>query len=451
VALLKTRPWLLLLAPIWFLRGRAYGKRRLAQSVQLDPSCLPYRNEVLEFIRGQRALGREIVLATAADEMLAHAVARYLGIFDAVYASDGITNLKGSAKALLLRSIFGDGRYAYLGDSSSDLAVWKTAATALVVSSSKSLANRAAALAPIEKQFTVERGGWRSLLRSIRIHHWAKNSLIFLPMALAHRITPLQLVRGLAAFVLFGMAASSMYLLNDLLDLKSDRQHPWKRRRPFASGSLSIPTGLGSFFVLLSASLLLGLKWLGAGFVGITAAYCLAVVIYSVRIKREPLLDVFVLSSFYVFRILLGGIVTSVPLSTWFLVCSGFFFFSMALAKRYSELIHAKDLVASGNSGRGYLAGDREVIAILGIGSALCSVVIFCLYVQSRDVLVLYMHPGRLLLLAPIVLYWMSRTWLRAHRGELQDDPLTLALTDRVSYLLAAIALVIVLSTAIRH
>jgi len=274
--------------------------------------------------------------------------------------------------------------------------------------------------------------------------------LVFLPLALAHRFSMPPLTKAIAAFVLFGMAASSMYLLNDLLDLKSDRQHPWKRRRPLASGDLQISTALGTFCVLLSASLTVGAKLLGRGFVEITAAYCLLVMLYSLRLKKEPLLDVFVLSSFYVFRIVLGGIVTSVPLSNWFLVCSSFFFFSMALAKRYSELIHASDLVVSGNSGRGYRTGDREVISIIGIGAALCSIVIFCLYVESQDVLTLYAHPGPLLLVAPVVLYWMARTWLRAHRGELREDPLTLALKDRFSYLMAAIVLFVILCTIVR-
>src|SRR5262249_3149498 len=263
------------------------------------------------------------------------------------------------------------------------------------------------------------------------LHHWTKNLLIFLPMALAHAISGLRLTYSAAAFVLFGLAASSMYLLNDLLDLNSDRRHPWKSKRPLASGELPIVLGFGAFCFLLLGSLVLGALVLGRGFALVTAAYCVLVMLYSLRIKKEPLLDVFVLSSFYVFRIVLGGIVTAVPLSMWFLVYSGFFFFSMAMAKRYSELIHAQDLVTTGHSGRGYQTSDREVIAVLGIGAALCSVVIFCLYIESRDVLNLYAHPEPLLLIAPVLLYWITRTWLRAHRGELQDDPLTLALRDR--------------------
>lgn len=443
-ALLKINPFLLLLVPVWFLRGRAAGKRRLAEAAHLNPEALPYRREVLDYLQQQKNAGRRLVLITAADETLAYAVAQHLGVFESVLGSNGRTNLKGGAKARRLVGEFGTGGYSYLGDSPSDLRVWSSAATALVVGPSARLARKAATLAPIEKRFLTRRPGLRTMLRCLRMHHWAKNLLIFLPMLLAHRVRVAKAVSCGEAFLLFGIAASSIYVINDLLDLSSDRQHPWKCKRPFASGAVPLWSGFLMFVVLFSTALGLGFKLLGPAFSAITAIYCAVVFLYSLRLKKEPLLDVFVLSSFYVFRIVLGGVMAAVPLSKWFLIWSSFFFFSLALSKRYSELVHAEELVHPGDSGRGYRTGDREVIGILGLGSALCSVVIFSLYAQSREVLALYEHPGILLLVAPVVLYWLARVWLRAHRGELQEDPITLALTDRVSYYLGAVILLIV-------
>src|SRR5215475_9364688 len=326
IELLRTKPLWLLMVPIWFARGIAYGKRKLAQAAQLDPAFLPYREEVLDYLRDQKILGRKLVLATAADETLAQAVADHLGLFDVVCSSDGITNLKGKAKALHLTMMFGHGGYSYLGDGPHDMGIWKRAATVLIATSSRSLRSSVAQLAPVEREFAVRRVGWRSLLHSLRLHHWTKNLLIFLPMALGHAVTIQRLAQGAAAFLLFGLAASSMCLLNDLLDLKSDRQHPWKCNRPLPSRELPIVLGLSAFCVLFLVALVSGAITLGRGFAAVTTGYCLLVALYSLRIKKEPLLDVFVLSSFYVFRIVLGGVVTSVPLSAWFLVYSGFFF-----------------------------------------------------------------------------------------------------------------------------
>jgi 4-hydroxybenzoate polyprenyltransferase len=273
--------------------------------------------------------------------------------------------------------------------------------------------------------------------------------LLFLPLALSHNLAIGPLVRTLAGFALFGFCASGLYILNDLLDLHSDREHPWKKERPFAAGEISIPEGFVVSFILLSSALGLGFLFdvqFGLALLG----YATLTMLYSFYFKKIALLDVFVLSSFYSFRILAGALISGTPLSQWFLAFSLFFFLSLAMAKRYSELLHASDLIKAGNSGRGYHAGDRELLLSLGVGSSFSAVVIFSLYVHSQDVLLLYSSPEFLFLLCPIVLYWLSRTWLLAHRGELREDPVTLAIRDPVSYGVA-LASVMVIAASMIH
>ena len=442
VVLLKSRPWVLLLIPVWLFQGRAVVKRKLAERVDLNPDTLPYRRDVAEFLSDQKRTGRTLILVTAAAKSLAERVAARTGLFDEVYATQDNINLKGKAKANLLTSKFSESGFEYIGNSDSDLAVWKAARAAYVVGDEK-LARRAASVASLKQVFTVQRPTLRTWARALRGHHWAKNVLLFLPLILAHKIQLYPWLMSCAGFVLFGLCASSLYLLNDLLDLHSDRAHPWKSSRPLAAGETSIQTGL-----LASASLII--IALGFGFLFsisfglVLTAYAVLTVWYSLQIKRVVLLDVFVLSSFYSIRIWAGGLISGTFLSQWFLAFSLFFFLSLAMAKRYSELLHAEELVKSGNSGRSYRPSDRELISTLGIGSCFSSVVIFALYVHSQEILSLYRRPAPLLLICPVVLYWLSRVWLKAHRGELHEDPVTLAMRDPVSYLLAAVTLAII-------
>ena len=267
--------------------------------------------------------------------------------------------------------------------------------------------------------------------------------LLFLPLVLSHNLALGPVLNTAVGFLLFGLCASGLYILNDLLDLHSDREHPWKKLRPFASGAISIPEGFVASFILLSGALGVGF-WLDLQFGMALVGYAALTMLYSLYLKKIVLLDVFVLSSFYSMRILAGALISSTPLSQWFLAFSLFFFLSLAMAKRYSELLHANNLVASGNSGRGYRVEDRELLLSLGIGSAFSAVVILSLYVHSPEVRVLYLSPEYLLLLCPIVLYWLSRNWLLAHRGELREDPVTLAIRDRISYVVALAALLVV-------
>ncbi|MGB8782726.1 MAG: UbiA family prenyltransferase [Terriglobales bacterium] len=452
LTLLKSRPITLLLLPVWLLSGRAALKRQLAARVRLDPARLPYRRQVLDLLKQEKASGRRIALTTAADRDLAEMIASYLGLFDEVHASDGQLNLKGPNKAAFLAEHYAETGFEYVGDSAADVEVWRNARAAYVVGT-EARAEQAATVTTIKATFLEPRVSFRESCRTwisaLRGHHWAKNLLLFLPLALAHNLAVEPVFRTFIGFALYGLCASGLYILNDLLDLHSDREHPWKKERPFAAGEISIPEGLLVSLVLLSSALGLGFL-LDVQFGLALSGYAALTMLYSLYLKKVALLDVFVLSSFYSFRILAGALISGTPLSQWFMAFSMFFFLSLAMAKRYSELLSASDLVRAGNSGRGYHTGDRELLLSLGVGSSFSAVVIFSLYVQSQDVRLLYSSPEFLFLLCPIVLYWLSRTWLLAHRGELKEDPVTLAIRDPVSYGVAA-AVAIVIAGSMTH
>src|SRR5713226_2690570 len=410
LVLLKTRPFTLLLFPFWLLSGRAALKRKLAARVHLNPARLPYRQHVLDLLREEKAAGRRIALATAADRDLAEAISSYLGLFDEVHASDGELNLKGANKAAFLAQHYAQTGFEYVGDSAADIEVWRNARAAYVVGT-QSRAEQAAAVTTLKGTILEPRASFRKSFRTwinaLRGHHWAKNLLLFLPLALSHNLAVESIVR------------------------------------PFAGGDISIPEGLVASLILLSSALGLGFL-LNVQFGFALLGYAALTVLYSLYFKKIALLDVFVLSSFYSFRILAGALISATPLSQWFLAFSMFFFLSLAMAKRYSELLHASNLVKAGNSGRGYHTGDRELLLSLGVGSSFSAVVIFSLYVHSPDVRLLYSSPEFLFLLCPIVLYWLSRNWLLAHRGELKEDPVTLAIRDPISYGVALAAAAVI-------
>jgi 4-hydroxybenzoate polyprenyltransferase/phosphoserine phosphatase len=449
LVLLKTRPITLVLLPFWLLAGRAAFKHQLASRIDLDPARLPYRQQVLELLRRERSLGRRIALTTAADHKIAEAISDYLGLFDEVHASNGQVNLKGANKAAFLTQHFAETGFDYVGDSAADVEVWRNAQSAYVVGT-EARAEQAAAVTTLKGTILEPRVSLRAAFQTwtnaLRGHHWVKNLLLFLPLALSHNIEVEPAVRTFIGFALYGFCASGLYILNDLLDLHSDREHPWKKERPFAAGDISIPEGLLASSILLAVALGFGFI-LDVQFGAVLFGYATLTMLYSLYFKKIALLDVFVLSSFYSFRILAGALISRTPLSQWFLAFAMFFFLSLAMAKRYSELLHASDLVKAGNSGRGYQTGDRELLLSLGVGSSFSAVVIFSLYVHSPDVRLLYLSPEFLFLLCPILLYWLSRNWLLAHRGELKEDPVTLAIRDPVSYGVAlTAALVIALS-----
>jgi 4-hydroxybenzoate polyprenyltransferase len=280
----------------------------------------------------------------------------------------------------------------------------------------------------------------RDLLRAMRPHQWVKNLLVLIPILLGHKFNePARVLSTGQAFLAFCLAASGAYLLNDVLDLDADRNHPAKRMRPFASGSAPLWAGMLAAPILLLAAFAVALSVTPA-LAAVILAYCVATCAYSLKLKRVPLLDVVALASLYAVRVIGGSAATHVALSPWTIAFFMFLFLSLAMMKRYSELLALTSNGLSRVEGRGYRASDLAIIGSMGSAAGYISILTLALYVHSNDVSLLYRHPSRLWALCVVGLYGISRMWLIAHRGEMNSDPILFVLRDRVSYVLAAVA-----------
>jgi 4-hydroxybenzoate polyprenyltransferase len=444
LALLAQRPWMFIVMLLWLLRGRAYLKQQIAAQITLDPALLPYNTGLIEWLATQRS-SRVLVLCTAADKMLAEMIAAHVGLFDLVLASDGFVNLSGTNKARKLVEHFGEGSFDYVGNATVDFVVWKHARAAVVVESGTTLSARAAKFAPVERRFELPRRGLRIWGKALRLHQWIKNVLVFLPLLAAHRVLDADaVVVSLLAFICFGLCASSVYLTNDLFDLASDRQHHHKRYRPFAAGILPLASGPLMAIVLLILSF--GLSTL------ISPRFCLALLgyyllttAYSLGLKKIVMLDVVMLAMLYTSRILAGAVAIGATSSFWLLAFSMFLFLSLAMVKRYAELLTLQTQGRVNASGRGYSVGDVSLVQSLGTSSGYLAVLVLALYIDSTASTLLYRHPHYLWMLCPLLLYWVGRVWAIAHRGLMHEDPVVFAMTDSTSRVIGVLAAIVVL------
>lgn len=436
LVLLRTRPLQTLRLPGMVLKGKAAFKAFVTSSVALDVVHLPYNRTLLQYLHAERARGREIYLATGADERLARRVADHLGIFTDVLGSDGATNLTGNKKLNGLKARLDSSAFDYVGNDTPDLPLLAQATEAMVANPSPGLRRgmKSRGIQPVQA-FNESRHPVQALVKAARPHQWAKNLLIFLPLLLAHSLTPAKLLAALGAFCCFSLTASSTYMFNDLLDLEADRRHPRKQFRPFASGELSGLTGFATAVILLIFGLMGG-SLLGGEFFAWLLLYLATTVSYSWYLKRVALVDVLVLSGLYTLRMQAGSAATDTPISHWLAGLSIFLFLSLAVVKRFAELENLRLSGSPLKNGRGYLISDTEQLRAFGTASGYAAVVIFAIYISGRDVTALYRHPSTLWLIVPLILLWISRIWLLASRGELDEDPVVFALTDRLSLLI---------------
>lgn len=437
--LAKQAPSSLLQMPWWLLRGKAHMKHQIALRVRFDFDSLPVCEAMVDRIRTARAEGRRVVLVTASPRLWAEGVAKRIGLFDEVLASDEHTNLAGRHKADRLVRLFGDKQFDYAGNGTADLAVWQRAAGAVVVSSSATLARAAAARALLREVISPGQTKLLIYLKALRIHQWLKNLLVFVPLAAAHQLGSARgLMHGAVAFLAFSLCASAVYVLNDLLDLDSDRAHSRKRRRPFATGEIPVWQGTLLIPFLLAASL--GLAWqLPLAFLGVLAGYFAMTLAYSARLKRQVIVDVLLLAALYTMRVIAGAAATEVLPSFWLLAMSMFLFLSLAMVKRYSELLITLQQNMRSAAGRGYSVQDLPVLMAIGVSAGMASVMVLALYVNAPESTVLYRNKMWLWLLPPALLYWISRVWMKAHRGEVDDDPVVFAARDWQSQVIGAI------------
>jgi 4-hydroxybenzoate polyprenyltransferase/phosphoserine phosphatase len=430
---IKTRPLAALGAFVGLTQGRAHLKQRLADLTELRVDLLPYNPAVVALAATAKEAGRPVVLATASNRKFAEQVARHLGVFDRVYASDGRTNLSSRVKAERLVQSYGKGGYDYVGDATKDLAVWRCARRTLVADPQLGV------LSGLRRQGMAHevissRGTWfYPLIRALRPHQWLKNALVFVPLLAAHLyLDPAALLSAAAAFVAFSLMASAGYLVNDMLDLESDRQHARKRSRPFASGALPVTWGLALIPLLAVAGAIIG-TLMSPLLLGVLLAYFGTTLAYSLHLKRRMTLDVLTLAGLYTLRVIGGAAAIGVAPSFWLLAFSMFLFLSLAYLKRYAELEALRREGGDWTSGRGYGVNDLELVRGLGIPAGYGAVLVLALYINSPEVRVLYRHPELIWLVCPMLLFWTARTWSMAYRGLMHDDPLIFSIEDRGS------------------
>jgi 4-hydroxybenzoate polyprenyltransferase/phosphoserine phosphatase len=445
--LLKRNPLYLFLAVGWLLRGgKARLKAEIAARVEFNAAALPYNRDLLAWLESERSTGRALWLCTAANVRLAEKVAEHLNLFDGVIASDDRLNLAGQSKAERLVERFGEGAFDYCGNEWRDMAIWRCARGAIIVNGPAALAQRASEELSVLQVFPAAGKRYRAILRALRPHQWAKNVLVLVPLFTAHRVGDLSAVAaGLAAVVAFCLCASSVYLLNDMLDLEADRAHPRKSKRPFAAGDLSLATGLVLAPALLALAALIA-AFLPGKFQFFLAAYYLLTFSYSVKLKRMLLIDAVALAGLYTLRIMAGAGAVTVALSFWLLLFSVFLFLSLAFVKRYAELDALRRQQRLQALGRGYRVEDLAVLQSFGTAAGYLSVLVLALYINSPEIEPLYHRPKAIWMLCVLMLYWISRVWMTAHRGGMHDDPVVYALRDRVSLgigLLAAITVAV--------
>jgi 4-hydroxybenzoate polyprenyltransferase len=443
VRVVKHAPLTLLQFPLWLLTGRAGFKERVFANSGWDVQPLPLNPDLLRFLNEQPQ-DRRIVLATAATEGIARAVVDHHRVFDDMVASDGHHNLKGEVKLKAIQERVG-AHFSYAGDSRADVPIWNAASGAVLVGVSNGVRRALPSELPIEGDFERPKAGWPIWLKAIRVHQWAKNALVAVPLILGLQFTLATSLRVLVAFIAFSLLASATYLVNDLWDLDSDRVHPRKRHRPLASGIIRIPQALLAALLLLASGLALAAT-LGIRFFALLVLYLVVTSVYSWVLKRYMMADVVTLASLYTLRILAGSVAIDVRVTSWLLAFSVFLFLSLALIKRCAELVALESRGEHGAAGRGYGVHDLRVLWPLGTSAAMSAVVVFGLFVSADETRQRFATPDLLWLAGLALVYWISRLWIKTSRGEMHDDPIVYALKNRNSRFTIALMFAIVMA-----
>jgi 4-hydroxybenzoate polyprenyltransferase len=445
VLLCRKNLFYLLLIPLWLLRGKSQLKQEVFSRAAPDVEILPYTPEFLDYLKKEKENNRTLVLATASSHIIGRKVCDHLGLFSDLLASDSEVNLKGRTKATAITEHckangFGTS-FAYAGNEAVDIAVWEQASEQIAVNCSSRFRKSVLSRFPNTQFFDVKNSGLRTVIKAIRVHQYAKNLLLFLPALMAHQMLNTEHIQQLVmAFFGFSFIASSVYLLNDLCDIENDRNHKSKFKRPIAAGSISIPQAVLLGITLITTGLTISAS-VSMDFLAMVLLYLALTTSYSLYTKRIAIADSIFLACLYTLRVLAGGVAVMVDVSEWLIAFSMFFFLSLAFAKRFAELQGLLAVEASETKGRGYVVQDLGLLSSCGVASGYLSVLVLALYVNSDQVRSLYTHPEGVWLICPVMLYWITRVWFIAHRGQLDEDPVVFATTDAVSY-----AVVIIIS-----
>ncbi len=415
------------------IQGRHRLKAAIASQVNLSDVVFPLREDLIQWLNEKAGEGHTLHLCSAADQSIVDHVASSLGIFSSAIGS-AQANLKGPAKAEYLKKQFPDG-FIYVGDHAADLNVWKESSGIVLAGTKPAVTARAKGLGkPVLASFDNPRLGLKAFLKAIRVHHWSKNVLMFAPLILAHEWTNIGLwLQAIIAFACLLAVTSATYLLNDIADVHADRHHWTKRNRAIASAQLSIRTAfvlaigllVGGFAIAFSVAPRFGLALL---------AYLVITGAYSLGLKRIPLLDMLIIGVLFTLRLVMGVSLLADPHPEWLLTFAVFFFFSLASAKRHTEIVRASLMGGTSLKSRGYEVEDAPLTLAMGLGTAIASLVVMMIFIllellPSNS----YSHPQPLALIPLVLSIWLGRIWLLSHRGKMNDDPVSFAIRDRVS------------------
>ncbi|MBL0405954.1 UbiA family prenyltransferase [Microvirga aerilata] len=426
-------------------KGKAALKHRLSEPVDFDPSTLPYDPEVLALIRQARAEGRPVYLASASHQRLVESVANHIGEFTGWFASNETTNLAGARKAQQLVEAFGERGFDYVGNDAADLPVWEKAAKSIAIRTPAGVRKKLARQCPEAEHLSHVRPTWRTWAKMMRVHQYAKNALIFLPILAAHLFTVEAFAQALLAFVAFSLCASSIYILNDLVDLQDDRGHRSKCKRPLPSGAIPLMHGVIAIPILFLGALAVGAA-VSLPFLGVLLGYFALTTAYSFALKRMMVVDVITLAGLYSVRVIGGAVATSIIVSEWLIAFCMMIFMSLALIKRYVELAARRDANLPDPTSRDYKNSDLDIVAALAAAAGFNAVTIFALYISSDTVNQLYSHPQILWLVGPLLMFWIARALMLAGRRLMDDDPVVFALKDRVSLMTVAAAAILIVA-----
>ncbi|MEM5518140.1 UbiA family prenyltransferase [Henriciella sp. AS95] len=444
-ALLGKNPFAIFsLVTTLFGKGKAGLKNYVADRSDIDIAHLPYEEEVLAVIRQARDEGRAVYLASASHEKYVGAIADHLGLFDGWFATNDKTNLSGSAKRQLLVDKFGAGGFDYIGNEAVDLKVWADAHDAIAVNPPSSVKSKLKKRSPQATIIETLPSRLKTWIKMLRVHQWAKNGLVMVPLLTSQNFDVQSVLLGIGAFFAFSLTASSIYIINDAVDIDADRQHPSKKFRPLAAGTMPILSAVMAIPVMLTIALV-GAWFINPIFLAVLVGYLCLTTAYTFSLKRKLLVDVVALAGLYTVRVLGGAAALSLAVSEWLLAFSLFVFTCLALIKRYTELVVRFDNDMPDPTNRNYRKSDLPIIATLAAAAGFNAVTVFALYVSDDEVASLYANPLLLWLICPLLLYWLGRALMLAHRRAMHDDPIVFALKDRNSRLtMLAVAAVMV-------
>ena len=422
------------LIPVWILKGRFYLKSEIFKRVKIKFDSLPYHEDLIEYLKEQKLNGRKIVLATASLKEQALDINTYLNnLFSDVYGSDNGVNLKSKKKRDFLVDLYGEKQFDYIGNSKSDIPIFDKCDRAIAVNASKSVISKVKKTHSDIKIFKSA-NKLKQFIKAIRVYQWVKNSLVMVPVITSQNWGNFERVEiSIITIICFSLIASGGYLLNDLMDVESDRRHHRKKNRPIASGNISVITALIAMFFMIATGFSVSLLYDISTFLTLLLYFVLSTA-YSFALKRIVLIDLFILAMLYTLRIIAGGIATHISLSFWLLGFSVFVFFSLAVMKRSAEIIaKGENSTANKIAGRGYFTEDLNFLNQIGIASGYMGIVVFALYINSEDVTLLYHSPQFLWLGCLLLMFWVNYLWYSTHKKRMTDDPIIFSLKNKVS------------------